>query len=42
MEERHKRLLIKQNPWWQDEKLELPHFERALLQELLKFIDYKL
>jgi len=41
MEERHKRLLIKQNPWWQDEKIEIPQFERALMQELLKYIDYK-
>ncbi len=41
MEERHKRLLIKQNPWWRDEQVELPQFERSLIQDLLKFIDYK-
>lgn len=41
MEERHKRLLIKQNPWWQGKKIELPKFERDLLKELLKYVKYK-
>jgi len=41
MEERHKRLLIKQNPWWRDEKTELPAFERDLIKELLKYKEYK-
>lgn len=41
MEERHKRLLIKQNPLWRDEKIELPVFERDLFKVLLKYIDYK-
>ncbi len=41
MEERHKRLLIKQNPWWHDEKLELPGFERDLIKDLLKYVGYR-
>jgi hypothetical protein len=41
MEERHRRLLIKQNPWWQDETTELPEFERDLIKELLKYEEYK-
>ncbi len=41
MEERHKRLLIKQNPWWQGKKIEQPKFERDLLKELLKYVKYK-
>lgn len=41
MEERHKRLLIKQNPWWRDGKLELPGFERDLIKDLLKYLEYK-
>ncbi len=41
MEERHKRLLIKQNPWWRDEKVEVPRFERDLIKDLLKFLEYK-
>lgn len=41
MEERHKRLLIKQNPWWQDERVKLPKFERDLLGELSKYVKYK-
>ncbi len=41
MEERHKRLLIKQNPWWGEEKIELPGFERDLVKDLLKYVEYK-
>lgn len=41
MEERHRRLLIKQNQWWQDETTELPEFERDLIKELLKYEEYK-
>lgn len=41
MEERHRRLLIKQNPWWEDKKVELPRFKRDLFRELLKYIKYK-
>ena len=41
MEERHRRLLIKQNPWWQDKKTETSKFERDLLGKLLGYIKYK-
>ncbi len=41
MEDRHKRLLIKQNPWWRGEKIELPQFERDLSKDLLKYLEYK-
>ncbi len=41
MEERHRRLLVKQNPWWSGEKLELPGFERDLIKNLLKYMGYK-
>ena len=41
MDERHRRLLIKQNPWWMDEHITLPEFERDLLEELSHFIKYK-
>ncbi len=40
MEERHRRLLIRQNPWWRGEKPSLPQFERDLLGELLRYVDY--
>lgn len=41
MEERHRKLLIKQNPWWRDKKTELPEFERDLLREVMEYITYK-
>lgn len=41
MEERHRTLLIKQNPWWQDKRIRLPEFERDLLGKLLKYVEYK-
>jgi uncharacterized protein len=41
MDERHRRLLVKQNPWWKNEKTSLPEFERDLLKELLKYLKYK-
>ena len=41
MEERHRRLLIKQNPWWQDKKIEVPKFERDLLNKLTRYVKYK-
>lgn len=41
MEERHRTLLIKQNPWWQDKKITLPEFERDLFEKLQKYIEYK-
>lgn len=41
MEERHKRLLVKQNPWWQDKKVKLPEFERDLLEKMLKYVKYR-
>lgn len=41
MEERHRRLLVRQNPWWSGEKTELPEFERDLVKDLLKHLKYK-
>src|SRR4030043_492775 len=41
MEERHRRLLIKQNPWWRNEPLTLPLFKRDLFKELLTYIPSK-
>lgn len=41
MEERHKQLLIKQNPWWKNIKVKLPDFERSLLEEILNYAEYK-
>lgn len=41
MEERHRSLLLKQNPWWRDEHLSLPAFERNLLTELHPYMKYK-
>ncbi len=41
MEERHRRLLVKQNPWWQNEKPEVPEFKRDMFAELIKYLNYK-
>ncbi|MFH1014247.1 MAG: ATP-binding protein [Thermoplasmatota archaeon] len=41
MEERHRLLLTKQNPWWKNEHITLPSFERDLHKELLKYISHK-
>lgn len=41
MDERHRLLLVKQNPWWKNETTSLPEFERDLLQELDKYLRYK-
>jgi len=41
MEERHRALLVRQNPWWQGKKTELPEFERDLLEKLTKYIKYR-
>lgn len=41
MEERHKRLLFKQNPWWQKEKIEVPGFERDLTKDIQKYMEYR-
>lgn len=40
-EERHRALLIRQNPWWQGKKIEIPVFERDLLSKIQKYIKYK-
>jgi len=37
MEERHKRLLIKYNPWWEGKGVETPEFKRDLMNELNKY-----
>ena len=41
MEERQRLLLIRQNPWWKNKKIELPTFERDLFKELQPYIKYK-
>ncbi len=41
MEERHRNLLMKQNPWWKEEQVTLPEFERDLLKEILRYFKYK-
>ena len=41
MEERHRTLLIKQNPQWENKKLELPKFERNLIKKLERYIAHK-
>lgn len=41
MEDRHRRLLVKQNPWWTGEQFNPPAFERDLLAELLKYAEHK-
>ena len=41
MEDRHKRLLIKQNSWWRDKKPEAPEFKRDLFSKLTKYVKYR-
>ncbi|VVB86193.1 AAA domain protein [uncultured archaeon] len=41
MEERHRTLLIKQNPWWQERSIKLPEFERDLHGKILKYVKYR-
>jgi predicted AAA+ superfamily ATPase len=41
MDDRHLRLLVRQNPWWQDEKLPLPQFERDLADKIRKYLEYR-
>ena len=41
MEERHRLLLVKQNPWWQGGQEELPAFERDLMGELMRYLERK-
>ena len=41
MEERHRALLVRQNPLWQGKKAKLPEFERDLLEKLTKYVKYK-
>ncbi|MBU4076432.1 MAG: ATP-binding protein [Euryarchaeota archaeon] len=41
MEERHRALLVKQNPWWSDKKVKLPDFERDLINTLVRYVEYK-
>ncbi len=41
MEERHRNLLIKQNPWWQDKEIKLPEFERDMLGTLQEYVKYR-
>ncbi len=38
MEDRHRSLLVRQNPLWQEKELAVPIFERDLLEILLKFL----
>ena len=41
MEERHRLLLVKHNPWWKGEIPKYPEFERDLLENILKYAGYK-
>lgn len=41
MEERHRTLLVRQNPWWQGKKVVLPAFKRYLLEKLLRYVKYR-
>lgn len=41
MEERHKRLLVKQNPHWDKGRFTVPAFKRDMYAPLTKYIDYK-
>lgn len=41
MEERHRKILVKQNPWWQKKKIEVPGFERNLIKDLQKYMEYR-
>lgn len=41
MEERHRALLVRQNPWWQDKEIKLPEFERDLLEKIMEYAKYK-
>ena len=41
MEERHRLLLIKQNPQWVGEKIETPEFKRDIFYKLEKYLAYK-
>lgn len=41
MEERHTRLLVRQNSWWRGEKEDLPEFKRDLFNNLQKYAEYK-
>lgn len=41
MEERHRVLLVKQNPWWGDKKVKLPDFERDMINTLVRYVEYK-
>ncbi|VVB55446.1 AAA domain protein [uncultured archaeon] len=41
MEERHRKILVKQNPWWQKKKIEVPGFERNLIKDLQKYMGYR-
>ncbi|MCI0501242.1 MAG: ATP-binding protein, partial [Epsilonproteobacteria bacterium] len=41
MEERHRHLLVKQNPWWRNESIALPVFKRDLFEELSNYVSAK-
>ncbi len=41
MEERHRALLVKQNPWWVDKEVKLPDFERDIINILIRYVEYK-
>lgn len=41
MEERHRRLLVKQNPWWRNETITIPSFKRDLFEEIQTYISSK-
>jgi hypothetical protein len=41
MEERHRRLLFKQNPWWEGRDFHVPVFERDLMGDLVRYGQHK-
>lgn len=41
MEERHRRLLFRQNPWWEGRDFSVPEFERDLIEDLRRYWKHK-
>lgn len=41
MEERHRRLLFRQNPWWEGRDFPVPGFERDLMEDLARYGQHK-
>ncbi len=41
MEERHKQLLLKLNPWWQGKEFSVPLFKRNLFSKIASYLNYR-